>query len=1397
MVFLPLLLAVNGALAAVPLVDFDRMGKVGLAGAFAGLDIYSNPPISFDPSTSTIFTRSSSGALTRLAATNSGGRINAACAINNIIYLAGTFTSINDVQANNVVSYSVQDSKFSSLGSGGPNGEVDTAFCDSKDSKVWVGGRFSQPGSAVAIWDTKAASWSKAPFGGLNGAQGRVSSITTNSTGSSLFFAGSFISSFGNGSAILNGTNNPNVPFSAGATPFSSSLVPIPLEGAQIQGSPSSVDPQFDNIESILCPSGSDGPGNTWFGADNTGSTITIRKFSFIAANGVRLGNTFQANHGTTGFVVTTIPDNTVQTLTYVDPTSGQNMSCSNPCPLSTDSSIPYQDFLFPSTLSITGVQIELSQFTGVAPGLHILQLLSSGAFASAIDADNSISCFAPNPSNTTRTGDWTAKVANTNIAGTVQTVLVSSVAAGTTPASGPSFTWMPYVSAAGQYNINLLVPGCTNFQDCDQRTSVQVTVFPGNGISPWSRPVTQTNTEDASTLIYSGPILPSSPDFVTTITMTLADNAANGPGPFEIVADRVQLILTSADVGSTSSSSSGAANVTISPNSGFGFLEWPLNSSGSPNADGILPESALTTADKLGSELLSAMGVASLAASTNTTLSAVVSHPSGIFVGGNFVVPSGPSNVLEFSNGALSSLAQGGLNGPVTSIVLVGDQLFVGGAFNDTASSSTSGQLRGIARYDIQQKSWNGLGGGVNGPVTSLNYADGQVQIAGTFTSAFSTTSASPGSALPVAGLATWDIASASWTNSGGFVIGQLTLVANATQSLQIVAGQVSASERFGASGMVFLQNGDSSGPQVSPLGIPLANAPNTSPASNVQRRSHVARTIGHSQLKFRSLIPRQSSTPTLPTPPSAPAPAVLAGAFWTNTTSSVQVTIIGGNFSFGQEAFNGVAIYNPDTSTARPLQGPQVNGTVHSLLVEGSTLYVGGQFTIQSLSVNGLAIYDLAKDTWDVSGLQALQAISGETVFVRSISQSTSKPNMIIVAGSFSQAGSLACEGICSFDSQSRQWNALGNGIQGEVASVAYAGNDQELLIASGAISLSSSGTANVAQYNIANATWVALGSSSELPGPVTAVEVNAGNASSIFAAGRSNDGSFLSFWDGATWATIDAGLQPESTVSQLSMVPLQNTHAGNSIIQADRVLMVSGSLSDSNFGTASSALFDGQTLIPYIVSESLSGNPGMVASLFRSFATFSFNQRHFLATGVVILISIAIAAGVVFLLALIGILWTLFSRRDDKVAKIDPVDDDDDESAHHRPSSLLEHINAATRTTILGTSAFGNYNPEHEEEKISRNPSPEPDPFGPGPDASHYVRADTPSDAVGGMLGEEASRPARARYSFHASGEGELSMTVGSELEILDDKDTNWWYARDARTGREGVVPASYVY
>ena len=111
------------------------------------------------------------------------------------------------------------------------------------------------------------------------------------------------------------------------------------------------------------------------------------------------------------------------------------------------------------------------------------------------------------------------------------------------------------------------------------------------------------------------------------------------------------------------------------------------------------------------------------------------------------------------------------------------------------------------------------------------------------------------------------------------------------------------------------------------------------------------------------------------------------------------------------------------------------------------------------------------------------------------------------------------------------------------------------------------------------------------------------------------RSFDGtsSFLYFWNGASWTSLGSTLQGATNVSQLAMVPLQDTHSANGIIEPDRMLLVSGSLSDSSFGNASSALFDGQTFIPYIISSSSSGTPGAISSLFTSLASFSFTQHR----------------------------------------------------------------------------------------------------------------------------------------------------------------------------------------
>ena len=149
-------------------------------------------------------------------------------------------------------------------------------------------------------------------------------------------------------------------------------------------------------------------------------------------------------------------------------------------------------------------------------------------------------------------------------------------------------------------------------------------------------------------------------------------------------------------------------------------------------------------------------------------------------------------------------------------------------------------------------------------------------------------------------------------------------------------------------------------------------------------------------------------------------------------------------------------------------------------------------------------------------------------------------------------------------------------------------------------------------------------------------------------------------------------------------------------------------------------------------------------------------------------VILISIAISAGVVFFLVLLGILWTLLGRRGSNEKLEYAIYDEDDDSMHQRPSSLLEHINEATRTTILGPPA-GFENPQRHEDELTSA-----DPFAQEHDGDHFQRAMTPDAAGLALAAEEQGRPAHARDSFDGAGDGELALTEGMNLEVLDDRD-----------------------
>ncbi|KZV86588.1 hypothetical protein EXIGLDRAFT_774480 [Exidia glandulosa HHB12029] len=1146
----------------------------------------------------------------------------------------------------------------------------------------------------------------------------------------------------------------------------------------------------FSNIHNILCPKGDDGPGNTWLARDGAGAQINIDTFKPLSTAGLRLGNTHVDGRGTKTFCAASRPDNTPLTLTYVDPATGETHTCSKECPLSSDEGVPYQDYLFADgPLENTGIIITLRAFSGKGPGLHLLQLLSDGAFASAVPDENTASCFAPGASSVKVTGSWATQDVPTDIPGTTEEVRTQNVRVGTPSADAPSVEFDAYVSASGNYDVFLLVPGCNNMQDCGSRTSVKLVVSPGGGLPDHETTVSQQVNDNARQQIYSGPLVPAEPDFTIKVTMTLADQPTGSGqgGQFHLVADRVQFVLKSDITGGTGAN--GTVSVPGKSQQSFGFFEWPLSSSNAtPDDKGLLPNNTITSLDGAGFNLTTALG----ASTGSSAIRASVQHSSGkLFLAGNFTLPTGPANIVAFDGTNLVALANNGLNGGVSSLLLDGDTLFIGGAFSDTSATSGNGKFNNVVAYNVASNTWVALDSGVNGAVTSLAISgDGDAKKL-FVTGSFSRLSAT---GTPVGGFAVWDTSKSTWVPSGGFIVGSMTLV---NTDASYVAGNVVRSAQFGADGFVMLANGKDGQPMLQPLGVSLEDvAPTQAPAASRKRSWFPA--------ILPSIFSRQDNPATpaaLPGNPPAPAPAVLAGAFWTNVSTGGEMAIFGGNFSFpapGGGTTGGVAIYDANKGTLTPLQGPAIDGTVLSLLVVGDLLFVGGEFTLEGAQANGFAIYDLQAQAWQTS-IAALQPNDGSQVVVRSLSNPPTQKEIIIVAGSFKTAGSLPCQGICEWNTQEKQWHTLGNGIKGEVSSIVYAGDKRDTMLVGGSIVLSDGTASNVASYSVPNTTWTAVGGGQGIPGPVTALEVNNANVSSIFAAGKATDGSsaFLLHYDGSSWKPISTSFSADSTVAQLSMVPLSDTHPENDVIQQDRMLWIAGAMTSSSFGNASSVLFDGANYYPYLSTTSADGGPGFVSSLFHSFSTFNFNQRKFLATGIVILISIAIAAGIVFLLALIGILWTLFARRDDNSNLGYPVDDDDSSSVH-RPSSLLAHINEATRKTILGVDD----DPFSGGEKAAaaagvgamaaHHHGSEEDDY---QDDDGYRRAETP--AVAGDFTDDSNRPAHARYSFEGTGAGELPVSAGTQLVVLDDRDPAWWYVRDANTGQEGVVPAAYIF
>ena len=104
----------------------------------------------------------------------------------------------------------------------------------------------------------------------------------------------------------------------------------------------------------------------------------------------------------------------------------------------------------------------------------------------------------------------------------------------------------------------------------------------------------------------------------------------------------------------------------------------------------------------------------------------------------------------------------------------------------------------------------------------------------------------------------------------------------------------------------------------------------------------------------------------------------------------------------------------------------------------------------------------------------------------------------------------------------------------------------------------------------------------------------------------------------------------------------------HSESTLLDPSFVLVVTGLLHVEGFGNASAVTYNGSSWTPLFLSTKEDGDPGTITALFSELETNFARGRARLARGYVILISLAIALALVFLIVVCGVLTSYIRRR-----------------------------------------------------------------------------------------------------------------------------------------------------
>ncbi|KAF2224972.1 cortical protein marker for cell polarity-domain-containing protein [Elsinoe ampelina] len=889
---------------------------------------------------------------------------------------------------------------------------------------------------------------------------------------------------------------------------------------------------------------------------------------------------------------------------------SGSRRYCDATCPLPQGNTTA-QDYQLVNSIGMNEVRIDISEWYGNGGGLNGIQLLQDDLYTFAVSSFNEPQC-----------GSSTSGAANATSTGpwqqtpsgqSVSDYLTAYINSGTVDTNTAQVVFQPNIKQSGNYSITMYTPGCIQDNSCTTRGTANVTGRVSSDGPQISTTVTQTNDFDKYDQIYYGYVDVTEGGFRPQVT--IAPQAGQNI-PLTLVAQRIRFELVN---------STGGLN---------GLFEY------NPNQATVNTDFSASAINRAG-----------MAVSMGAVINGLAVVDQNLYVGGNFTSNGGSSsginNIFSVSGNNATSLPGSGLNNAIETIYQNGSTLYIGGNFTNTADNNVEG-LVGVAAFSVSDNQWRPLGAGVNGTVSNIvplqiNVTSGNLQDAIAVSGQFSTVNGfGQNASFAADGIAIWLPSRGNWlSNIDGSAIsfsGHLVAQTNVPNSAPLYAGSVTSS-LLGLSGAAALTgNGQ---PRLVSIGSTI-DTNGTVSAGNAT-----------------GLSPSYTG--------------VMTGLFLQR--NNVNITALGGRFTArGSDGpINNLAIISGGANgrvSGLP-SGIDANSTIMSMDTRETTLFVGGQVSgrFGDNNVRGFLIYDLANNVLAPSQPPAL---NGDAVVVNAVVVQPNSAN-VYVGGNFSQAGSLSCPSLCMYDSAGSQWMTPGTDLSGVVTAMTWA-SDTRLVLAG---NLTAGGNiTTMVNYDSRAQTFSSFPNANSLPGPVTALTPATGDYNQFWVAGTatSNNSVFLQKYDGQNWIPV-GGLGPNSQVRSLQVISTTQDHAASTLVDRNEVLLLTGSINIPTFGNASAVLFNGTDFTPFLLTTTADNEQGTVGRIFvQNPGNFLSTSRRGLAVGFVVLIALAIALALIFLLVVAGILMERYRRRREGYAPIKQLSPDQQANLSRVPPERL---------------------------------------------------------------------------------------------------------------------------